>query len=219
MIAENVRAILAELPAGVGLVAAAKTRAPAEILEAVDAGVRIIGENYVQEAAAAFATVGHRARWHFIGHLQKNKVGRAVEIFDMIETVDSVGLAGEIDRRAGQAGKVLPVLVEVNSGREPQKAGVPPEEVEALVRGMAGLSHIKVAGLMTMGPFEGDPENARPYFKETRAVLDELRSKVIPRVEMRYLSMGMSNSWRVAVEEGANLVRIGTGIFGSRPSL
>jgi pyridoxal phosphate enzyme (YggS family) len=137
----------------------------------------------------------------------------------MIETVDSVGLAEEIDRRAGLAGKVLPVLVEVNSGREPQKAGVPPEEVEALVRGMAGLSHIKVAGLMTMGPFEGDPENARPYFKDTRAVLDDLRSKAIPRVEMRYLSMGMSNSWRVAVEEGANLVRIGTGIFGSRTSL
>jgi uncharacterized pyridoxal phosphate-containing UPF0001 family protein len=129
MIADNVRSILAELPSGVDLVAAAKTRSPAEILEAVEAGVKIIGENYVQEGVNAFQAVGHRARWHFIGHLQTNKVRKAVEVFDLIETVDSVGLAREIDKRSAAIGKSMPVLIEVNSGREPQKFGVLPEDV------------------------------------------------------------------------------------------
>ncbi|HWQ09581.1 MAG TPA: YggS family pyridoxal phosphate-dependent enzyme, partial [Holophaga sp.] len=165
-IAANVKAILAELPPGVELVAAAKTRSAAEILEAVDAGVKIIGENYVQEAAGAFPAVGRRARWHFIGHLQTNKAKRAVEIFDLIETVDSIALGREIDKRAAAAGKTMEVLVEVNSGREPQKAGVMPDDAEALVRSLAALPRLRVLGLMTMGPFEGDPEDSRPYFKE-----------------------------------------------------
>lgn len=216
MIADNVRSILAELPPGVELVAAAKTRSPAEILEAVDAGVKIIGENYVQEAADAFPAVGHRARWHFIGHLQTNKVRKAVEIFDLIETVDSIGLAQEIDKRAAAAGKTMDILVEVNSGREPQKAGVGPEEVEPLVRSLAALPRLRVLGLMTMGPFEGDPEDSRPYFKETRRVWEKLKAAAIPGVAMRHLSMGMTNSWRIAIEEGATMVRIGTAIFGPR---
>jgi pyridoxal phosphate enzyme (YggS family) len=216
MIAENVRAVLAALPPGVELVAAAKTRSPTEILEAVDAGIKIIGENYVQEAAEAFAAVGHRARWHFIGHLQTNKAKKAVELFDLIETVDSAGLAWEIGKRAAAIGKVMPVLIEVNSGREPQKFGVLPENVEPLLRKMAGLKNIRVMGLMTMGPFEGDPEDSRPFFKETKKVWDAVRALGIPGVEMRHLSMGMTNSWRVAIEEGANMVRIGTAIFGPR---
>ncbi len=217
MIAENVRAILAELPAGVELVAAVKTRTAAEILEAVDAGVTIIGENYVQEAESVFAAVGPRARWHFIGHLQTNKVKKAVGIFDLIETVDSAGLAAEIGRRSAALGKTMPVLVEVNSGREPQKSGVLPEEVEPLVREIARLPGLRVSGLMTMGPFEGDPEDSRPYFRETRKVWEVLRTLALPGVEMRHLSMGMTNSWRVAVEEGSNMVRIGTALFGPRP--
>jgi pyridoxal phosphate enzyme (YggS family) len=217
MIAENVRAILAELPPGVELVAAAKTRTAAEILEAIGAGVRIIGENYVQEAAAAVAAVGRDARWHFIGHLQTNKVRQAVEIFDLVETVHSAALAREIDKRSAAIGKVMTVLIEVNSGREPQKFGVLPEGVERLVREVAALKNVQVAGLMTMGPIEGDPEDSRPYFKETKKVWDALRALAIPSVEMRHLSMGMTNSWRVAVEEGANMVRIGTAIFGPRP--
>jgi len=216
MIADNVKAILAELPPGVELVAAAKTRTAAEILEAVEAGVRTIGENYVQEAESAFQAIGPKARWHFIGHLQTNKAKKAVEIFDLIETVDSAGLAREIGRRSAAIGKTMPVLVEVNSGREPQKFGVLPENVEPLVREIAGLPNVRVAGLMTMGPFEGDPEDSRPYFKETRRVWESLRSLAIPGAEMRHLSMGMTNSWRVAVEEGANMVRIGTAIFGPR---
>jgi pyridoxal phosphate enzyme (YggS family) len=213
----NVKAILAELPPEVELVAAAKTRSAAEILEAVDAGVRILGENYVQEAAEVFPAVGRRVRWHLIGHLQSNKAKRAVEIFDLIETVDSIALGREIDKRTAAAGKTMEILVEVNSGREAQKAGVMPDDVEALVRALAALPGLRVLGLMTMGPFEGDPEDSRPYFRETRRVFESLRLLALPGVEMRHLSMGMSHSWRVAVEEGATIVRIGTAIFGPRP--
>ncbi|MGZ5469475.1 MAG: YggS family pyridoxal phosphate-dependent enzyme [Candidatus Aminicenantales bacterium] len=216
-ITSNVKAILAELPAGVELVAAAKTRSAAEILEALDAGVRAIGENYVQEAAEVFPTVGRRARWHLIGRLQTNKAKKAVEIFDLIETVDSIALGREIDKRAAAAGKMMDIFVEVNSGREAQKAGVMPDSAEALVRSLASLPRLRVLGLMTMGPFEGDPEDSRPYFEETRRVFDALKGLAIPGVEMRHLSMGMSHSWRVAVEEGATIVRIGTAIFGPRP--
>jgi pyridoxal phosphate enzyme (YggS family) len=215
-ISVNVKAILAELPPGVELVAAAKTRTAAEVLEAIEAGVKIIGENYVQEAAGVFTAVGRRARWHFIGHLQTNKVKKAVGLFDLVETVDSIALGREIDKRSAAAAKTMDVLVEVNSGREPQKAGVLPEEAEPLVRSLAALPHLRVLGLMTMGPFEGDPEDSRPYFKETRRVWEELRALAVPGAEMRHLSMGMTNSWRVAVEEGATMVRIGTAIFGPR---
>jgi hypothetical protein len=216
MIKDNVAAILRELPPGVELVVAAKTRTAAEILEAIEAGVGIIGENYVQEAADVFPAIGGRARWHFIGHLQTNKVKKAVEIFDLIETVDSIGLGREIDKRSAAAGKTIDILVEVNSGSEPQKAGVLPEEAEPLVRSLAALPHLRVRGLMTMGPFEGDPEDSRPYFKETRRVWEALKIQAIPGTEMRHLSMGMTNSWRVAIEEGATMVRIGTAIFGPR---
>ena len=130
--------------------------------------------------------------------------------------MDSIGLGREIDKRSAAAGKTMDILVEVNSGREPQKAGVLPEEAEPLVRSLAALPHLRVRGLMTMGPFEGDPEDARPYFKETKKVWDDLKALAIPGAEMLYLSMGMTNSWRVAVEEGATMVRIGTAIFGPR---
>ncbi len=216
MIEKNVKKILDELPEGVELVAAAKTRTPEEIKQAVEAGVKIIGENYIQEAQEAFNAVGKRARWHFIGHLQRNKVKEAVKIFDMIETVDSWKLAQEIDKRLSGEDKVMPVLIEVNSGREEQKFGVLPEDVEALAGKIAGLQHLKLQGLMTMGPMVGDPENARPYFVETRGVFESLKKLSIPGVEMKYLSMGMTNSYKIAVEEGANIVRIGTKIFGPR---
>ena len=216
MIAANVKAILAELPAGVELVAAAKTRTASEILQALEAGVKIIGENYVQEAADVFPAIGGRTRWHFIGHLQTNKVKKAIEIFDLVETVDSIALGREIDKRSAAAGKTMDILIEVNSGREPQKSGILPEEAEPLVRALASFPNLRVLGLMTMGPFEGDPEDSRPYFKETRRVWDALKIQAIAGAEMRYLSMGMSNSWRVAIEEGATMVRIGTAIFGPR---
>ncbi len=216
MIEENVKKILEELPPGVELMAAAKSRTPKEILRAAESGVKIIGENYVQEALTAFEVVGTLVRWHFIGHLQRNKVKKAVQIFDMIETVDSVDLAGEIDKRCSQYGRIMPVLVEINSGREPQKYGVLPEEAESLIHEILPLQNVKVEGLMTMGPMFGDPEDARPFFVETRKIFEKLRLLSLPGVEMKYLSMGMTNSYKVAVEEGANIVRIGTKIFGPR---
>jgi pyridoxal phosphate enzyme (YggS family) len=216
MIRDNVRRILGELPQGVQLVAAAKTRGPDEILEAVESGVRIIGENYVQEAERAYAKVGSKTKWHFIGHLQRNKVKKAVSIFDVIETVDSVEIATEIDKRCSQISKVMPVLVEINSGKEEQKSGVLPEDAEQLIREIAGLQHIKIMGLMTMGPRFGNPEDSRPYFVETRRVFNRIKELGLPGVEMRYLSMGMTNSYKIAIEEGANIVRIGTKIFGER---
>jgi len=215
-IKENVQQILSELPEGVQLVAAAKTRSAEEVLETIQSGVKIVGENYVQEAERAYATVGNRASWHFIGHLQKNKVKKAVGIADMIETVDSVEIASEIDKRCGQIGKVMPVLIEINSGREEQKAGVLPEDAEQLIREISGLQNMKVMGLMTMGPFSGNPEDARPYFVETKKIFDQIRKLDLPNVEMKYLSMGMTNSYKIALEEGANIVRIGTKIFGER---
>jgi pyridoxal phosphate enzyme (YggS family) len=215
-IKDNISRLMSEMPSGVELAAAAKGRTPAEVAQAVEAGVEIIGENYVQEAETARDAIGDRAEWHMIGHLQKNKVKKAVALFDMIETVDSTGLAREIDRRCAETGRVMPVLIEVNSGREEQKSGVLPENAEGLIREISRLPNIRVMGLMTMGPRSGDPEDSRPYFVITRQLFDRIKALKLPNVEMRYLSMGMTNSYRVAVEEGANLVRIGTKIFGAR---
>jgi len=216
-IKERVLEIAGKLPAGCGLVAAAKSRSPAEVLEATEAGVRIIGENYLQEAGAHFQAVGGKVSWHFIGHLQQNKVKKAVALFDLIETVDSLEIAAEVDRRSRDIGKTIEILIEVNSGREPQKFGVMPEELVLFVGKISEFANIKVLGLMTMGPVCNNPEDLRPYFRETRLLWEGLKSSALPNIEMRYLSMGMSDSYRVAVEEGANLVRIGTGIFGPRP--
>jgi pyridoxal phosphate enzyme (YggS family) len=215
-IRENTRKLLKELPDGVELVAAAKSRTAAEVREAIDSGIKIIGQNYLQEAEAIYPAIGNKARWHFIGHLQKNKVKKAVRLFDMIETVDSVELAQEIDRRCALVRKVMPVLVEINSGREKQKAGVVPEKAEELIKAIARLANIRVMGLMTMGPRFGNPEDSRPYFITTRKIFEHIKALKIANVEMKYLSMGMTNSYPVALKEGANLVRIGTLIFGER---
>jgi pyridoxal phosphate enzyme (YggS family) len=211
------RRLLETLPAGVTLVAAVKSRTPEEVEAAVRADVSHFGHNYVQEAERMIRVIGRQVHWHMIGHLQRNKVKRAVALFDMIETVDSWRLAVAIDRHCAAAGKVMPVLVEINSGREASKTGVMPEKLDDLVQRLRGLKHIRVQGLMTMGPRFGDPENARPFFLATRAAFERLSALNLPDVAMRYLSMGMSNSYAVAIEEGANLVRIGTGIFGQRP--
>ena len=216
MIKQNVDKILSELPSGVQLVAAAKTRKAEEVLEAVESGVKIVGENYVQEAEKIYEIIGNKAKWHFIGHLQKNKVKKAVRLFDMIETVDSLEMANEIDKRCAQIGKVMPVLVEINSGHEEQKSGVSPEKTEQLVRGISGLQNIRVMGLMTMGPRFGNPEDSRPYFVETRRIFERIKKLNLPNIQMSYLSMGMTNSYKIALDEGANIVRIGSKIFGER---
>jgi len=215
-ITQNVRQILAELPDGVKLVAAAKARAPWEILEAVDAGVKIIGENYVQEAERAYREIGNKVQWHFIGHLQKNKVKKAVEICDMIETVDSIEIAEEIDKRCGQIGKTMPVLIEINSGREAQKSGVYPEDAGKLITAIATLKNVRVMGMMTMGALTGRAEDSRPYFAATRKTFDSVKKLDIPNTDIKYLSMGMTSSYKIALEEGANIIRIGRRIFGER---
>lgn len=215
-IKENVLKILGELPEGIKLVVAAKERAPQEILEAIEGGARIIGENYVQEGESAYEVIGNKVEWHLIGHLQKNKVRGAVEMFDMIETVDSVELARAIDSRCGQVGKVMHVLVEINSGEEKQKFGVSPKDAEQVISRISCLPNIRVKGLMTMGPRFGNPEDSRPYFVKTRELFEKIKLLDLPNVEMKYLSMGMTNSYMVAIEEGANLVRIGTKIFRER---
>jgi pyridoxal phosphate enzyme (YggS family) len=217
LIERNVARLLAEIPDGVEVVAAAKARTPAEVLEAVQAGIRIIGENYVKEAKQAYELVGKRAKWHFIGTLQKHNVRQtALEMFDMIESVDSPETAGLIDKKCAQIGKIMPILIEVNSGREPRKSGMFPEDVEQLARGISVLRNIKVMGLMTMGPPFGKPEDFRPFFAETKRLFERIKGLKLPNVDMKYLSMGMTNSYKVAMEEGANIIRIGTRIFGER---
>lgn len=212
-IEQNVKLVLSQLPDGVRLVAAAKSRTPEAILKAVNAGIEIIGENYIQDAERAYPVVGDKVKWHFIGHLQHNKVKKAVGLFDVIETVDSVEIAWEIDRRCTQVGRTMQVLIEVNSGREKQKTGVFPEDVEALAKEISVLPNIMVVGLMTIGPLLDNSEEARPYFAATRKLFERMKCLNLPHVEMKYLSMGMTNSYQVAIEEGANIVRLGRKIF------
>ena len=216
-IAASVKRILETVPPDVTVVAAAKGRTPAEVEAAVRASITHVGHNYVQEAQVMIPTLGDNVAWHMIGHLQRNKVKRAMRLFDLIETVDSWRLAEALDRRCAVIGKVIPILVEVNSGQEAGKTGVLPEDVDGLMQRLNELRHICVQGLMTMGPRFGDPEQARPYFRATCAAFERISAWNLPRVTMRYLSMGMSNSYRIAIEEGANMVRIGTEIFGRRP--
>lgn len=215
-ISENLAAIIRDLPEGVELVAAVKTRTIKEIEEAINSGIKVIGENYVQEAEKHYTAIGHRPNWHFIGRLQRNKIKKAVSIFDVIETVDSYELAVEIGKCCQRIPKTISLLIEVNIARESQKNGVLPENATALIRRIADLSYIKVLGLMTMGPQVSDPEELRPYFRTMKKLFEQIDAMHVPGVEMRYLSMGMTNSYNVAISEGANIVRIGTKIFGPR---
>jgi pyridoxal phosphate enzyme (YggS family) len=216
MIKENVTKILEELPQGVELEAAAKKRTVEEVKEAIEAGVKIIGENYVQEAAEKIAVLGNSARWHLIGHLQKNKAKYAVRIFDMIETVDSSELASILDKECKKIDKTMAVLIEVNSASEPQKSGVLPRDVDSVVEEIIKFDNLKLRGLMTMGPFLDNPQDIRPYFKKTKEIFDRIGQVYKDKLEWKYLSMGMSDTYRIAYEEGANIVRIGTTIFGHR---
>jgi len=216
IIKESVTEIRDSIPPGVMLVAAAKTRSPEEVQAAIKAGIKIVGYNYVQEADRVYQVIGNTVQWHMIGHLQRNKVKKAVKLFDMIETIDSVQLAEEVNKRCASESKIMPVLVEINSGKESNKTGVLPEEVDKLIMQISGLQNLRIQGLMTMGPRFGDPEDARPYFKSTKSAFECLSKADIPNVEMRYLSMGMSNSYKIAIEEGANIIRVGTKLFGER---
>lgn len=214
-IRDNLRRLRAEIPAYVSIVAAVKGRMPDEVSAAIDSGINAIGENYIQEAINLKCALSCRSEWHFIGHLQLNKVKKAVELFDMIQTVDTIGLANTINQNAAALDKIMPVLIEVNIGREPQKNGLMPESVPGLANLIAELPNLRLSGLMTMGPNIPSKE-LKPYFKTARTIYEELLRMCLPNTDIRYLSMGMSDSYRTAIEEGANMVRLGTAIFGPR---
>ncbi len=218
-IAENYQKIRKEIPDYAKIVIAGKTRTAEELAAVIDAGATDMGENYVQEAEKMRQELGEKAkqvRWHMIGTLQKNKINKALRLFDIIQTIDSFELAEAVDKRAAGIKEIIPVLVEINSGKESKKSGVMPAQAEELIRRITTLENLRVKGLMTMGPRFGNPANARPYFKETKRIFEKIKSLNLPNVEMQVLSMGMSNSYKVAIEEGSNMVRIGTAIFGER---
>jgi pyridoxal phosphate enzyme (YggS family) len=198
------------------LVAVTKTVEVERIKEAIRCGVEIIGENRIQEAESKFTQIGENVEKHLVGHLQTNKAKRAVELFDLIQSVDSLHIAQEISTRASQIGKVMDVLVEVNTSGEKTKFGVEPEETLSLIEAISKLEKIRVKGLMTIGLFSDNPEDTRPCFMKLKTLFEEIKSANIPNVEMYYLSMGMTSDFEVAIEEGSNMVRIGTGIFGPR---
>jgi len=204
-------------PSEVTLIAVSKTFPWGDIAEAAQAGVTDVGENYVQELLAKREQLAAvPLRWHFIGHLQSNKVRYIAAWIEMVHAVDSGSLAREIDRQAGRAGRIIDILVEVNTTGEQSKFGVLPQEARNLVQSMDGLTHLRIAGLMTIGPFLPDPEGSRPMFRQLRQLKEELARLRQPNVSMHHLSMGMTGDFEVAIEEGATCVRIGTAIFGSR---
>lgn len=196
------------------MVAVTKTATIEQTKEAISAGVRIIGENKVQEAKKKYQILTGDIEWHLVGHLQTNKVKYAVEIFDLIHSVDSIKLAKEIDKRSLQFGKITNVLVEVNVSGEETKYGIRPEEVELFLGEISKFSGIRIRGLMTIVPIVKNKEEVRPYFKELKELSEKMRNKNIKNVKMDYLSMGMTDDFEVAIEEGANMVRIGRGVFG-----
>ena len=205
-------------PEGIVLVAVTKTLPADRVREAIEAGHRVFGENYVQEAQPKVEALGRQVQWHLIGHLQRNKVKPACDLFDLIHSVDSLPLAQEIERRAAQRGIVMPILIQVNVGDEVTKSGVDPTEVHALVREVARLPHVALKGLMSVPPPVENPEDVRPSFVQLRALAERIDREKIPGVAMVELSMGMSHDFEVAIEEGATLVRVGTAIFGPRPA-
>ena len=222
MICDNLKRINARIQSldtdhRITLVAVSKTKPAARVREAVQAGVTCLGENYIQEAREKIQALADApVSWHFIGHLQRNKAKYAVQLFDLIHSVDSIRLARELDKEAAKKDKVQPVLVQVNVSGETTKSGVEIDRCIDLVRSMAGLAHISVQGLMTMPPYFDQPERARPYFADLRRLRDRIDAAAIPGVAMTELSMCMTGDFEAAIQEGATLVRIGTAIFGAR---
>ena len=199
------------------LIAVSKTFDSATVQQAVDAGARDLGENRVQEAIAKVGVVQGEARWHLIGHLQSNKARQAVEAFDVIHTIDSNQLADRLDRIAGDLGRRPSVLVQVDLAHEPTKSGADESELPAIVEALESASHLEFRGLMTLPPFFDSPEQTRPYFRKLREILEGLNLHRSAEKRLTELSMGMTNDFEVAIEEGATMVRVGTAIFGVRP--
>ncbi len=227
LIADNLKKVLERMevaarkvgrdPDKIKLVAVSKTVPPEFIREGIQAGVKILGENYVQEAKKKIEALGHDVAWHFIGHLQTNKAKIAVRLFDLIHSVDSLHLAEELNKQAQAEGKVLPILLEVKLSEEKSKFGVAEDNILHLAEAISRMENLNLQGLMTMPPLFSNPEEARPYFIRLRKLSELLASQKIPRISMQELSMGMSSDFEIAIEEGATLIRVGTAIFGPRP--
>ena len=215
-IEKNLEEITDTLPSNVTLVAVTKTHGTEEINNAIDWGVTDIGENKVQEILEKYPHV-KPVRWHLIGHLQTNKVKQIIDKVHLIHSVDSMKLAGEINKRAGQVGKTVNVLIQINSAGEESKFGIETAETEKMVKQILDeCENIKICGLMCIAPFDEDPDNVREYFRVVKEQYDELAKIDHENLEFKYLSMGMSHDYRVAVREGSNMVRIGSAIFGRR---
>ncbi len=226
MVAENYREVVQKIreacersgrsPSEVTLVAVSKTKPVELIREAMEAGADIFGENKVQELCGKYEELPKSLHWHLIGHLQRNKVKYVVGKAELIHSVDSVRLAEELDKESAKKGLKTNVLIEVNVAQEDTKFGVVVEEAEALIREIAPLSHIHILGLMTIAPYVEDPEENRMVFRTLKKLAVDIGGKNIDNVRMDVLSMGMTGDYQVAVEEGATMVRVGTGIFGER---
>jgi len=208
-------------PEEITLMAVSKTFPPQPIREAYKAGLRVFGENRVQEFTGKSDALRDLAgaEWHLIGHLQSNKANKAAELFSAVDSIDSVKLAEKLNAAAERLGKTLSVLIEVNVGGEEAKSGIDPQshELDAILESASQFHNLNVRGLMTIPPFTDDPEGARPYFRQLRELRDRISACRLPRIEMAILSMGMSHDFEIAIAEGSTCVRVGTGIFGERP--
>ena len=203
-------------PREIKLLAAAKSQSVELVQAAIAAGVRLIGENYVQEAEEKRHAISEAVEWHMIGHLQRNKVKAALNTFDLIQSLDSVALARELDKEGRRNGKTVRTLIEINLGDEQSKSGIGRDKVAELVERVSELAHLQVEGLMAVPPFKENPEEIRPYFRSLRELQVELQGWKIPNGSFNELSMGMTHDYPIAVEEGATIVRIGTALFGAR---
>jgi len=204
-------------PQDIQLVVVSKTIDRVKIRQVIETGATILGENYVQEARNKIKEFGQGVRWDFIGHLQSNKAKYAVDLFEMIHSVDRLSLAKEINRIAEKRSKKVRVLIQVNISGEEAKSGIDPEGVSPLVRKVASMNNLSLEGLMTMPPYFDDPQKARPYFIALRELRDKILGERSENINLKELSMGMSGDFEVAIEEGSTMVRIGTAIFGERP--
>ena len=198
------------------LVAVTKNHDVEAMREAIDAGAAVIGENRVQEASQKYAVLDCNVTWHLIGHLQTNKVKHAVKIFDMIESVDSIKLAEAINKEAAKLGKVQKILVQVNLVKEASKTGVYLEDLPELLTAIDGMDNLKLMGLMFIAPIAENPEDVRPMFNQMYNLFTKVQKMPLAHADIKYLSMGMTHDYQIAIEEGANIVRVGTAIFGPR---
>ena len=203
-------------PEEINLIAVTKTIDTDQMNAALKMGIKIIGENKVQEIMEKYDKIEYETQWHMIGHLQTNKVKYIIDKVDLIQSVDSIRLAKEIDKRAKKINKIIDILIQINVADEETKFGLSSNKIDNTIKEISDLGNIRVQGLMAMVPYVEDPEVVRPYFKKMKKIYDSLKNSSFQKVSMNYLSMGMTNDYMVAIEEGSNMIRIGTGIFGER---